>query len=75
MLQLCKEAGVNTIAVASKDSKLDYCKSLGASHLINYKETPEFSSSVKSFTDGRGVNVIQDPVLASNFTENLNSLA
>ena len=58
MLQLCKTEGVETIAVASKNNKLDFCKSLGASHLINYKETPEFSKAVKSFTNGGGVNVI-----------------
>ena len=75
MLQLCKASGVEAIAVASTNDKLDFCQSLGASHLVNYKETPEFSKAVKSFTNGRGVNVIQDPVLASHFNENLNCLA
>ena len=64
MLQLCRAQGVNTIAVASTQDKLDYCREeLGASHTINYKETPEFASLVKEFTGGKGVNVIQDPVL------------
>ena len=75
MLQLCKSTEVNTIAVASQNSKLDFCQTLGASSLINYKENPQFSEQVKAATGGKGVNVIQDPVLASNFNENLNSLA
>ena len=49
---------------------------LGASHVINYKETPEFGSLVKEFTGGKGVNVIQDPVLGgTNFNQNLDCLA
>ena len=59
MLQLCRASGVKTIAVASTKEKLDYCREeLGASHVINYKETPEFAGLVKEFTDSKGVNVI-----------------
>ena len=59
MLQLCRAYGVNTIAVASNQEKLDYCRDvLGASHTINYKETPEFGQLVKEMTGGKGVNVI-----------------
>ena len=49
---------------------------LGASHTINYKETPDYASLIKEFTHGKGVNVIQDPVLGgTNFNQNLDSLA
>ena len=58
MLQLCRAAKVNTIAVASSDAKLDFCQSLGTSSLINYKETPQFSELVKAATGGKGVDVI-----------------
>lgn len=61
--------------MASTNEKLDFCKQLGAEYGINYKEHPNFSEVVKELTEGRGVDVIQDPVLASNFDENLNSLA
>lgn len=59
-IQLCKLAGVTTIAVASSEDKLDFAKSLGASHGINYKEHPDFSELVKEFTGGKGVDVILD---------------
>ena len=49
---------------------------LGASHVINYKATPSYAALVKEFTNGKGVNVIQDPVLGgTNFNENLDCLA
>ena len=77
MLQLCRAQGAKTIAVASSQKKLDFCKNeLGASFSINYKETPNFGALVKEFTNGKGVNVIQDPVLGgTNFNENLDCLA
>ena len=77
MLQLCRVQGVKAIAVASNKAKLDFCRDvLGACHVINYKETPNFAELVKKFTDGEGVNVIQDPVLGgSNFNQNLECLA
>lgn len=77
MLQLCRAQGVKTIAVASNRIKLDFCKNqLGASHVINYRKTPNFGALVKGMTAGKGVNVIQDPVLGGHhFNENLDCLA
>ena len=77
MLQLCRAQGVKAIAVASNQAKLDFCRDvLGAWQVINYKETPNFAELVKNFTNGEGVNVIQDPVLGgSNFNQNLDCLA
>lgn len=42
MLQLIKAAGARSIAVASTDAKLEYCKTLGADFVINYKEHSDF---------------------------------
>ena len=49
---------------------------MGANFTINYKETPDYASLIKEFTNGKGVDVIQDPVLGgTNFKQNLDSLA
>ena len=35
--------------------------------MINYKVTPDYSDLVKELTKGKGVDIIFDPILASNF--------
>jgi tumor protein p53-inducible protein 3 len=67
MLQLCKTARVRTIAVTSSDLKLQICKSLGADAGVNYKADAEWSKQVLDLTQGRGVDLITDPVLGSHF--------
>ncbi len=37
LLQLCKSYGIRTIAISSNENKLDFCKSVGADFIINYK--------------------------------------
>ena len=44
-----------------------YSYRYGADHIISYVETPDYSLLVKEITGGKGVNVILDPILASNF--------
>ena len=70
MIQLAKNAGVKTIAVASSDDKLDVCKVLGADFTINYKTTENYHEKVLEFTGGKGVEVIADPVGAQNVVVN-----
>ena len=67
LIQLCKKYGAISIASASKDEKLQQCKELGADFTINYKTTPEFSKAVQAFTEGKGVDIILDPVSAQNY--------
>lgn len=40
---------------------------LGATHTINYKKTPEYSKVIAELTDGKGVDIILDPVAAQNY--------
>ena len=39
---------------------------LGADYTINYKTNPDFSKLVLEYTNGKGADVIADPVCASN---------
>lgn len=68
-IQLAREAGAVPIATAGSDQKLDVCKSLGARYCINYKEE-DFAAKVLEYTDGRGVEVILDPIGASYWERN-----
>src|SRR5205085_7279020 len=60
-----KAMGARVIAAASSDEKCELCRSLGADATINYTEHPvptAFRDAVKAATDGKGPDVIYDPV-------------
>lgn len=59
-LQFAKAAGAETIITSSSDEKLERAKELGADHIINYKNTPDWEKEVLKITGGQGVdNVIE----------------
>ena len=60
-VELAKSMGATVIAAASTATKLDYAREMGADHLINYSEQ-SLRDEVKELTDGRGVDVVYDPV-------------
>jgi NADPH2:quinone reductase len=60
-VQLGKAAGATVIATAGGERKVEVCRSLGADHAIDYT-TEDFVSVVKDVTDGRGADVVYDPV-------------
>lgn len=60
-VEIGKLLGATVIAAASSEAKLEFCRSLGADHTINYTAT-DLRSGIKEITDGRGVDVIYDPV-------------
>ena len=60
-IQIAKAVGATVIAAASSDEKCALCKSLGADHVINYRDG-SLREQLKSLTQGRGPDVIYDPV-------------
>lgn len=60
-VELGKLMGANVIAAASNDEKLALCKKKGADHTLNYT-TEDIKTTLKELTQGRGVDVIYDPV-------------
>lgn len=48
--------GATVIATSSSDVKLKIAEKLGATHLINYKTTPEWADEVLRLTNGEGVD-------------------
>jgi len=57
-VQFAKAAGATVIATSSSAAKLERLKALGADHLINYKEVPEWGPAAAALTGGRGVDVV-----------------
>lgn len=66
-VELGKIMGVNVIAAASTDEKLELTRSYGASHTINYSKE-DLKARIKELTDGKGADVIYDPV-GSTYSE------
>lgn len=57
-LQMAKMAGASVIATSSSGEKLNRLKTLGADHLINYRETPAWGAAALMLTGGRGVDCV-----------------
>lgn len=66
-IQLGKAMGARVIACASTAEKLEFCREVGADELVNYSEE-SLKDRIKELTDGRGADVIYDPV-GGDYTE------
>ncbi|MGH8849032.1 MAG: NADPH:quinone oxidoreductase family protein, partial [Polaromonas sp.] len=60
-IQIAKAMGAKVIAAASTDEKCALCQSIGADATINYS-TENLREAIKALTDGKGPDVIYDPV-------------
>lgn len=60
-VEIAKAMGARVIAAASSDEKLEFAKEAGADDVINYSTQP-LKETVKEMTDGKGADVVYDPV-------------
>lgn len=60
-VELGKLMGAAVIAAASSDEKLAICKEKGADFTINYSNE-ELRDKIKELTNGKGVDVVYDPI-------------
>jgi len=60
-IDIAKALGARVIACASSDDKLAVCRQHGADEAINYA-TEDLRDRIKALTDGRGADVVYDPV-------------
>src|SRR3982751_1110450 len=73
-IEIGKALGARVIAAASTDDKLAVCREHGADDAVNYA-TDDLRDRIKSLTDGRGVDVVYDPVGGAYTEPALRSLA
>jgi NADPH:quinone reductase-like Zn-dependent oxidoreductase len=57
-LQFAHAAGIRCIVLSSSDDKLERARKLGASDLINYRNTPDWHLAVQEITQGEGATHI-----------------
>lgn len=60
-IQIAKAMGAHVIAAASTDEKCALCRSIGADATINYSNE-NLREALKALTNGKGPDVIYDPV-------------
>jgi putative PIG3 family NAD(P)H quinone oxidoreductase len=73
-IQLAKAVGARVAVTAGSREKLDYCASLGADILVNYRDE-DFVESVREQTGGHGADVILDNMGAKYLPRNVDLLA
>src|SRR5437764_139200 len=73
-VEMGKLFGATVIAAASSEEKLEVAKARGADHLVLYSREP-FRDAVKRITDGRGADVVYDPVGGPIFENSLRCIA
>ena len=70
-LQFAKLLGATVIMTSSSDAKLERAAALGADHLINYKQQPEWHKTVRQLTAKIGVDHIVEVGGAGTFEKSL----
>lgn len=60
-VEIGKIMGAKVIAAASSSEKLNICRAHGADEVINYNQE-DLKNRIKELTDGKGADVIYDPV-------------
>src|SRR5262249_23257234 len=73
-VEIGKLLGATVIAAASSEEKLEVAKARGADHLVLYSREP-FRDAVKRITDGRGADVVYDPVAGQIFEDSVRCIA
>ncbi|KAI8238349.1 hypothetical protein K4K57_000213 [Colletotrichum sp. SAR 10_99] len=74
VLQIAAAVGAATIAFSTSEDKLDLLRELGATHVFNYKNNPNWSKDVLKVTEGRGADHVVDVVGAATIAESLRAL-
>jgi NADPH2:quinone reductase len=73
-VQLGKAAGARVIATAGGPDKVKVLEELGVDLAVDYR-SDDFVAAVKDFTDGRGADVVYDPVGGDTFDRSTKCVA
>jgi len=74
-IQIAKYLGANVIASTSTNEKMDQALKLGADHVVNYVENPEFDKFIYTqITNKQGVDVVIDSVGQETFKTSIRLL-
>lgn len=74
-LQIAKAIGCTVIATTSSDAKMGTLRDLGADHVLNYAENPQWSAAVRDLTGGRGVDRVVEVGGAGSLPQSMAAIA
>ena len=74
-LQLAKAAGAEVFVTSGSADKLERAAALGADHLINYKEVPEWGKEVRRRSGGEGVDIVVEVGGAGSLANSIKACA
>lgn len=69
-IQIARARGARVIATASSTEKLEVCRTYGAEVTVDYRND-DFRSAVLAATEGRGADIVFDPVGGDVFARSL----
>jgi NADPH2:quinone reductase len=72
-LGVAQALGARTLAVVSSSEKEAFARQAGAEHVL--RSDQEWRAQARALTNGRGVDVVLDPVGGDRFTDSVRSLA
>lgn len=73
-LQIAAAAGATVIATSSSAAKLAVARRLGATHLINYREQPDWAAEVLRVTAGQGADLAVEVVAGRNVEQTVRAI-
>ncbi|KAF7367893.1 Zinc-type alcohol dehydrogenase-like protein [Mycena sanguinolenta] len=73
-LQFAVASGATVIATSSSDEKLKIATKLGATHVINYKTTPNWAAEVLKLTNGVGVDHVVEVGGNATFSQSITAV-
>jgi NADPH:quinone reductase-like Zn-dependent oxidoreductase len=65
-IQIARLVGARVMTTVGSDDKLDFARSLGAEHVVNYR-TQDFVEEAKKWTGKRGVDVVVEHIGGETF--------
>jgi NADPH:quinone reductase-like Zn-dependent oxidoreductase len=74
-LQIASGLGAEVIITSSSEEKLERARKLGATHTINYRQTPQWGAAVRELTDGRGVDCTVEVAGMATINESVQATA
>jgi NADPH:quinone reductase-like Zn-dependent oxidoreductase len=74
-LQFAVAAGARVIATSCSDLKLERLRELGAAHVVNYRQTPDWSRAVLEVTNGAGVDHVIETGGAGTLDQSIKATA
>src|SRR3990172_5550319 len=73
-IQTARPCGARVITTVGSDDKIDFARSLGAEHVVNYR-TQDFVAETKRWSGKRGVDVVIEHIGGETFERSVYALA